>query len=370
MGGRRRRTGGRIEGAPACLRRSEAASASRRQAGGIALIVVLWTLLLLSLIAVGFLALTRTEVRLARNAVENARAEALADAGVYRGIQALLAADTGVVFGEELEQVLEGRPALRQALVNRPEVQARLLERPRPADDWRFDGTVYEWTFDGAEVRISIQDEGGKIDLNAAPDELLRGLFRSVGLDDDAAAALVDIIADFRDPDDLRHLHGAEDADYAAAGLPHGAKDAPFATLDELHQVIGMTRGLYDSVVPALTVYSEAETIDPRTAPRAALMALPDTTAEQVDELLKLRAEVGEDSLPGLLAAEDYLAPSAAQTYTVRAEAETETAAIFVRQAVVRVTGEPARPFILRAWRRDQQPLPQLPSDRVPQRDH
>ncbi len=40
---------------------------------GIALVVVLWTLLLLSLIAAGFLAVTRTEVQLARNAVANAR---------------------------------------------------------------------------------------------------------------------------------------------------------------------------------------------------------------------------------------------------------------------------------------------------------
>ena len=102
-----------------------------QRAGGIALVVVLWTLLLLSLIAAGFLALTRTEVHLARNALDNARAEALADAGVYRGIQALLAADNGIEFGEEVEQVLEGRPGLRQALASRPEVKAQLLEGAR-----------------------------------------------------------------------------------------------------------------------------------------------------------------------------------------------------------------------------------------------
>ena len=73
MGGRRRRSGERVEGRPA---------------GGIALVVVPWTWLLLSLIAAGFLTLTRTELRLARNAAENARAEALADAA--RGIQARL----------------------------------------------------------------------------------------------------------------------------------------------------------------------------------------------------------------------------------------------------------------------------------------
>ncbi len=62
-----------------------AASQASRMRRGIALVVVLWTLLLLSLIAAGFIAVTRTELRLARNALDNARAEALADAGVYRG---------------------------------------------------------------------------------------------------------------------------------------------------------------------------------------------------------------------------------------------------------------------------------------------
>ena len=50
MGRRRRRCGERVEDRPA---------------GGIALVVLPWTLLLLSLIAAGFLAVTRTEARLA-----------------------------------------------------------------------------------------------------------------------------------------------------------------------------------------------------------------------------------------------------------------------------------------------------------------
>ena len=57
---------------------------------GIALVVVLWTLLLLSLIAASFLTLTRGEIGVARNAVDNARAEALADAGVHRAVLGLM----------------------------------------------------------------------------------------------------------------------------------------------------------------------------------------------------------------------------------------------------------------------------------------
>src|SRR5882672_7761736 len=50
--------------------------------------------------------------------------------------------------------------------------------------------------------------------------------------------------------------NGAEDADYAAAGLAYGAKDAPFAMTEELLQVPGMTRELFDRVAPDITVYS------------------------------------------------------------------------------------------------------------------
>ncbi len=60
---------------------------------GIALVIVLWGLVLLAVIAAAFTTETRTGVTLARNLVENAKARALADAGVYRAILGLLAPD-------------------------------------------------------------------------------------------------------------------------------------------------------------------------------------------------------------------------------------------------------------------------------------
>ncbi len=57
---------------------------------GLALVVVLWVLVLLSVMAASFTYATRTEVNLTRNLIEAAEAEALADAGVYQAIYALL----------------------------------------------------------------------------------------------------------------------------------------------------------------------------------------------------------------------------------------------------------------------------------------
>src|SRR5262249_40013466 len=154
----------------------------------------------------------RTEISLTRNLAEDAKAEALAEAGVNRAILVLLGVDDSIPL--------------------------------------RVDGKPFAFAYDGGRVQVSMQDEGGKIDLNRAADAVLQGLFTSVGVSQDAAHHLVDAIADFRDADDLRHANGAEDTDHARARLPYNAKDAPFAATEELLRVNGMTPDVYVRVAP------------------------------------------------------------------------------------------------------------------------
>ena len=77
------------------------------------------------------------------------------------------------------------------------------------------------------------------------------------------AVTLSERIADFRDIDNLRRLHGAEDPEYLAAGLAAGAKDAAFDTVGELGQVLGMTPALAEAVTPFVTVYNGRSQFDP-----------------------------------------------------------------------------------------------------------
>src|SRR5688572_25743651 len=88
---------------------------------GLALLAVLWLVTLLSVVAASFSATSRTETQLARNAVEKAKAEALADAGIYRALLGLL--------------------------------------EPDPDRRWRTDGTVYVLVFGAGEFGWSVQDE-------------------------------------------------------------------------------------------------------------------------------------------------------------------------------------------------------------------
>lgn len=270
---------------------------------GIALVAVLWIVAILALIAAVFLRETRSGLALARNLAEEAKAEALAEAGVNRAMLVLLGLDDTI--------------------------------------PWRVDGGSFSFDLGGGSVRVTLQDEGGKIDLNRAADAVLQGLFTSVGVAPDQAQRLADAVADFRDADDLRRLNGAEDPDYAAAGLPVDAKDGPFAAVEELQQVLGMTESLYRSVAPLITVYSPRRDVNIATAPAAVLRSLPYLSADRVNAILDQRAKVD-----GVTRRFRVMAVS------LLVEATTAEGGRVIREAVLRRSSDAARPFDIVRWRR------------------
>lgn len=282
---------------------------------GFALILVLWALALLSVIAGSFAFSMRVETELVTHLVDSARAKALAQAGVQLGIMDLF----------------------------------------RPDDDaarWRTDGTVYEVPFAGGRIRVAIASETGKIDLNAAPDALIEGLLASLGKGQDGAE-LADAILDWRDRDQERRPQGAEDRDYLASGLPYRARDDSFLTVEELDQVLGMHEEVYRRLMPVVTVYSRAAKLDPMTASREALLAIPGLEPVRVDEFLAARGQsVGlgvQPPLDLLEAGRAFLNPSRGSVYTVDAVAE--VSGVRARQrAVVKITGNPKQPYSVLAW--------------------
>ena len=118
------------------------------------------------------------------------------------------------------------------------------------------------------------------------------------GLDDAPAAALVDAIADWRDADDLRRPNGAEAPEYRAANLKYVPANAPFETIGDVARVLGMTQAVFQRIAPLITVYSRRPGINPATAARGVLLALPDATPEMVDAYIDQRAQALAGKLP------------------------------------------------------------------------
>lgn len=195
-------------------------------------------------------------------------------------LTALLAALIGAFAMTAQVEYLQGRTlshglAAAEAARAGLEYAATRTSDPDPAQQWLADGRAYRWRFGDAEVEVRIVDEFGKVDLNAAEAATLAALMRAVGTQPDVADAVAAAIVDWRDPDDLTQPQGgAEDPQYAAAGRPYGAKDAPFETVAEVEQVLGMTPQLYAKLAEHLTLYSGLPIADARFATGPVLQSM------------------------------------------------------------------------------------------------
>nr|WP_246505623.1 type II secretion system protein GspK [Coralloluteibacterium stylophorae] len=274
------------------------------------MLLVLWLLALLTVLVGGFGLASRTE--------------ALQGRAMRSGTQARLAAQAGIDYA-----------MLR-------------LQDPDPLRRWHPDGRGYRMPFDGVEVELAIVDESGKIDLNAADPALLAQFFATRGLDEDAAARLAGAVVDWRDPDELSPPGGgAESADYADAGRPYGAKNAPFDTVAELQQVLGMTPALYRDSAAAFTVFSGLAVPNPTFAQAPVLVALG-LDEEQILAQLALRGE-GAGIDPELDPAAVALGTG---TYSIDASVTMPDGTAAVIAAVVRAGGGPGdRVYVPLSWR-------------------
>ena len=173
----------------------------------------------------------------------------------------------------------------------------------------------------------------------------------------------MDAILDFRDADELRHASGAEDPDYAAADLDHDAKDAPFQIVEELQQVYGMTREVYDQIAPALTVYSQRPVPDLNTAPPLVLEAVPDPRTQPDDsetDTLQDLSELSPDDItetPTALTEVGRNARSGVPVFTIHAEGRAQSGAVFALEAVVNLQSDGGAPYEFLAWRRARREL-------------
>ena len=130
-------------------------------------------------------------------------------------------------------------------------------------------------------VSITIEDLGGKVDLNGLvtslgnidpviKDRCLR-LFAALKFDD--PAGMVDALIDWLDPDDNPEPLGAESNYYLGLPHPYPAKNGPLDSFDELLLVKGFDRKVVTALAPHATVYG-SDKININTASKEVLLAL------------------------------------------------------------------------------------------------
>lgn len=237
-----------------------------RRDRGFALLMVLWSLVLIGFLMTNILASGRTSALLARNLRTAAAARAFADGTLNEALFHVLA------FG---------------------------------AAHWGADGRPHVMNAGSLTASVRIGSLGGKINPNLASTALLSGLFQAVGAPPAQAGEIANAIIAWRSPAASTQAANDLAAAYQRAGLNFRPPGHGFADLGELSNVIGMPPAWLAAAMPHMSLFQSGDPnpalADPLVRRALALSGQPgssDSVYEGNDPVIVIEADVrGSDGL-------------------------------------------------------------------------
>ncbi len=199
----------------------------RESSSGIALIIVMLVIVVLSVMAAGFAYSMRVEMKLARNADVEPDMELLARSGVelaryVLGQQLVIPAEAAY---DSFSQKWAG------GLGGTNDVLADVFLTNNPVGPGRFS--------------VRIVDLERTVNINSASRPVLERALELFGTDAVKSSKILDSIEDWRDKDSIPHINGAESDYYLGLEKPYRAKDGPIDDLSELLLVRDVTPELF-----------------------------------------------------------------------------------------------------------------------------
>lgn len=155
-----------------------------------------------------------------------------------------------------------------------------------------LDGTPFEATVSGRQMRVRIQDEAGLLPINGLSLAEFEAVLRSQGVDGDRARQFAAEVIDFRDIDQDRTPGGAERADYVRRNL-RLPKDRAFNHSGELGLLLSaaeLQRSVHGHTV-ALFGFEPSGMLNINSATPESLRIAFGFSASEIDRLIRDRRE-------------------------------------------------------------------------------
>jgi general secretion pathway protein K len=307
-----------------------------RQERAFALLTVLLALALLAVVVTELALSARLEASMVRSYRDGIVAAHLAEAGVQQAIREILTPSQVSALDERGQVVFYRALPGQTTPVSLPPLPRVRVELGAGRFSYR------------------ITDEAARLNLNATTPDRLGRLLTALGVDRQQRDIISDSLQDWRDPNEIRRLHGAESDFYLRLAVPYRARDADLQDAAELLQIRGVTRELYrggegrpglGDLVTTVAVGS----VNLNTAAPPALEALGLSDVEIAD-VTQARARAPYPSVPGRFAGRGLAVGSS----VFRIEAEGEVAAMPRRRVVAVVQrGQRDRPLgvAILSWR-------------------
>ena len=273
---------------------------------GVALIMVIWVIAVLSVVVLEFSFAMRTEVNITKNYKEELQLYAMAEGGVQRAIAELI--------NKHDPRVQQMRRTLK------------FEEIPSEKKEWVTDGRSYPLSFDQGTSEIRIMSEAGKVNINIVSESMLRKIIGQLGLEGEARDIVADSILDWRDPDDFYRVNGAENDYYQSLKEPYNCKNGNLDSIEELLLVRGVTPDLFYGkkgmkkgeeelkvsqigLKDIFSIYSPGEQVDINSATPLVLSVVLGVPKEISQLIVKAREEKGFENQQDLLQRVPELSP-------------------------------------------------------------
>jgi general secretion pathway protein K len=243
---------------------------------------------------------------------------------------------------------LGGQQLAAQELTKAGTTAAAYLLFAAARDPIAVDGTTL--SFRNGTVAIRVTDEASRIDINTADPLWLNRLYAAVHGRSMSPSQFAARVVDWRDEDDLTTNGGAERAEYGDAGS--GPGNRPFHSVDELRLLFGLSEGDFDLLASYLTVFNVSGRIDPATAPKPILLALPEATEADIRKLMQARREgKSREQLSQLLPnGSEYLLPQPSGVYRVLTEARLSNGFSAAAEAIVMAGVQDRADYQVAGW--------------------
>lgn len=256
---------------------------SRRSQRGVALILVIWTFAVLTVLAGEFARAMRDDAMATRNFKHETIAHYICVAGINEVVMALLTRrENGT---EDDEFTTDDQAPL-----------GPLTTLSLGTGEW------VEAVFNGVTYEVRVTDEWGRLGLNNVTEVVLEEVFYNLGYEQNESEVVIDSILDWRDEDEEHRINGAEDDYYERLPRPYKAKDGAFDSVEELLLVRGVTEDMFYGFddVPGLkklfSVFNRSDKINQRSMSADMMFALSGADRDEVERVRRLVDRAGKNT--------------------------------------------------------------------------
>jgi general secretion pathway protein K len=163
-----------------------------------------------------------------------------------------------------------------------------------PSEQGRPSVGAFAFRIGQANVSVEFRSESGRIDLNAAPKELLAGLFTALGARSNQAEYYAERVIGWRSP--APEGQDAEVSAYRTAGLKYPPRGGKFQHPGELALVLGLPPAVVDRALPLVTVYNGQAQVNALAAPPEVIAALPGMSPDRLYAFLAQRRSAPQNT--------------------------------------------------------------------------